>query len=379
MTKKEYMEKRTALLNEMQTLIDGGKFEALKAKKAEVEALDASWEQTKNAIADMNALRDTAVVESISANVAHLDNAGSAGTILDQSSKEYHNAFLLHLAGRDGEMTQLENAAFTHTTTTAGQVMPTQMVDAIWDLISEENPILGDVTVYRSGTVLEVVKHTAIAAGDAKTVAEGTANDDEKNTFVKVTLSGKDFSKTVKVSYALDRMSMGAFEQYLINEISSRIGSAIAADIVAQIETDMTGGNKMQSAAVKKTTYEELATVFAKLKRAKNVNVYATRATIYNYLVALVDTTGRPIFQQNAQEGAEGVLLGAKVKVEDAVADNKLLIGDPTKVVYNMVQDIMIEKDRDISTHNIIHSGYARGSGALIDADAFAELTIKQA
>lgn len=379
MTKKEYMEKRAGLLNEMQTLIDGSKFDELQAKKAAVEALDASWEQTKNAIADMNALRDTAVVDSIGANAANLDNAGAAGAIMDQSSKEYRNAFLLHLAGRDGEMTQLENAAFTHTTTSTGAVMPTQMVDAIWDLISEENPILGDVTVYRTGTILEVVKHTAIAAGDAKTVAEGAANDDEKNTFVKVTLSGKDFSKTVKVSYALDRMSMGAFEQYLINEIGSRIGSAMAADIVAQIETDMTEGNKSDSKEVKKTSYVELATTFAKLKRAKNVTLYATRATIYNYLVALVDTTGRPIFQPNAQAGAEGVLLGAKVKVEDAVADNKLLIGDPTKVVYNMVQDIMIEKARDVDNHSIVHSGYARGSGALIDADAFVELSIKQA
>lgn len=379
MTKKEYMDKRAGLLNEMQVLIDGGKFDELNAKKAEVEALDASWEQTKNAIADMNALRDTMVVDSVGANAVNLDNAGTSGAIMDQSSKEYRNAFLLHLAGRDGEMTQLENAAFTHTTTSTGQVMPTQMLDAIWDLVSEEHPILDDVTVYRTGTILEVVKHTAITAGDAATVAENTAAEDENNTFVKVTLSGKDFSKTVKVSYALDRMSMGAFEQYLINEIGSRIGSAIAKDIVTQIGTDMTAGNKMKSATAKETTYAELASVFAKLKRAKDVTVYATRATLYNYLVALTDTTGRPIFQPNAQAGAEGVLLGAKVKVEDAVADNKLLIGDSKKVVYNMVQDIMIEKDRDITTHNIVHSGYARGSGTLIDADAFAELTIKQA
>ena len=53
-----------------------------------------------------------------------------------------------------------------------------------------------------------------------------------------------------------------------------------------------------------------------------------------------------------------------------------MLIGDPKKVVYNMVQDIMIESDRDIKKHVTTYSGYARGQGALIDGAAFAQLTV---
>ena len=292
-------------------------------------------------------------------------------------SNEYRTAWLKNMNGE--ELTVEERAAYTATTVNTSAVMPTTMLNQIWSLIEEQHPILGDVTVYRTGTIIDVVKHTAIAAGDAATVAENTAGTDENNTFAKVTLSGKDFTKTVKVSYALGKMSIDALEGYLINEISDRLGAAIADDIVTQIGTDMTGGNKVTSAAVKKTTYKELASVFAKLKRAKNVVVYATRATIYNYLVSLCDTSERPIFQLNAQEGAEGYLLGAKVKVEDSVADNKLLIGDPSKYVENMVQDIMIEQAKDIEKHVHVYSGYARCSGALIDPDAFAELDVKQA
>ena len=70
------------------------------------------------------------------------------------------------------------------------------------------------------------------------------------------------------------------------------------------------------------------------------------------------------------------MLLGAQIKIEDAVADDKLLIGDPSKVTCNMVQDIMIETDRDIAKHVNIMSGYARGESALIDDVAFAEITI---
>lgn len=292
----------------------------------------------------------------------------------DASSKEYRNAFLKNMLGMD--MTKEERAAFVHTTANTGNVLPTTMLNQIWDLVSKQHSIMGDITIYRTGTILEVVKHTSIDQGAAKTVAENTANDDEQNTFAKVTLSGKDFSKSVDISYAMQRMSMDAFEQYLVNEISLSMGDAMAADVIAKIETDMTSGNKVNSAAANTLTFKEIATLFGKLKRVGAVTVYATRATIYNYLVGMVDTTGRPIFQPSAQAGQEGTILGARIKVEDAVADNVLLIGDPKKFVYNMVQDIMVESDRDIKKHVTTYSGYARGEGALIDPDTFAQMIV---
>lgn len=289
-------------------------------------------------------------------------------------SKEYRSAFLKELLGQ--EMTREERAAFVHTTANTTAVLPTTMLNTIWDLVSKRHAIMGDITIYRTGTIIEVVKHTAVAQGAAKTVAENAANDDEQNTFVKVTLSGKDFSKHVDISYAMERMSIDAFEQYLVDEISASLGDALAADVIAQIGTDMTAGNKVESAADNALTFKELAALFGKLKRVGAVSVYATRSTIYNYLVGMVDTTGRPIFQPSAQAGQEGVILGAQIKVEDAVADNVVLIGDAQRVVYNMVQDIMIESDKDIKKHVTTYSGYARGSGALIDPDSFAQLTV---
>ena len=291
-------------------------------------------------------------------------------------SKEYRNAFLKNLLGMD--MSREERAAFVHTTQNTGNVLPTTMLNQIWDLVSKQHSIMGDITIYRTGTILEVIKHTAIAQGAAKTVEENAANDDEQNTFVKVTLSGKDFSKHVDISYAMQRMSIDALEQYLVAEISRSMGDAMADDVIAQIGTDMTSANKVESAAEGTLSFKELATVFGMLKRVGAVSVYATRSTIYNYLVGMVDTTGRPIFQPSAQAGQEGVILGAQIKVEDSIADNVILIGDGKKLVYNMVQDIMIESDKDIKKHVTTYSGYARGEGALIDPDAFVQLTVKQ-
>lgn len=349
----------------------------LSAETADLDALGAEVRNLNEEEAALNAEKRSLLIADVN---------GGAGTVVrsfqqtqqraeyNAASPEYRTAFLRNLLGED--MSPEERAAFVHTTANTPNVLPTTMLNTIWDLVSTEHSIMGDITIYRTGTILEVVKHTAITQGAAKVVAENTANDDETNTFVKVTLSGKDFSKHVDISYAMERMSLDALEQYLTSEIARQLGAAMAADVVAQIGTDMATGNKKTSAKANTVTFAELAGLFGSLARVSNVAVYAKRSTIYRYLVGMVDTSGRPIFQATAQQGAAGTILGATIKVEDAVADNVMLIGDPKKVVYNMVQDIMIESDRDIKKHVTTYSGYARGQGALIDGEAYAQLTV---
>lgn len=368
MNRKEEIESRLAAISaEIDT--DGADIDAL---TEEVRALKEELRQLDEAAEKRRKLREE--VSNGAGEVMRRFEQQTKARAYGAGSEEYRNAFLKNLLGLD--MTSEERAAFVHTTANTSAVLPTTMLNSIWDLVSQRHAIMGDITIYRTGTILEVVKHTAIAQGAAKAVSENTANDDEQNTFVKVTLSGKDFSKHVDISYAMERMSVDALERYLIDEISASLGDAMADDVISQIGTDMTSGNKVNSTEDGALTFKELAALFGKLKRVGAVTVYATRATIYNYLVGMVDTTGRPIFQPSAQAGQEGVILGAQIKVEDSVDDNVVLVGDARRVVYNMIQDIMIESDKDIKKHVTTYSGYARGSGALIDPDSFAQLTI---
>ncbi len=285
---------------------------------------------------------------------------------------EYRNAFFKNLL--DMELTPEERAAFTTTTATAG-ALPVTTVNKIWDNIYEQHSILGDVTIYRTGTILEVTKHTAIAQGAAKTVNEGEANDDEQNTFVTVTLSGKDFSKHVNISYAARNMGVDALESYLVNEIALGIGEAIASDIIAQIGTDTASANKI-SVTGGTIDFADLVGAFAKLKRCTKMVAYTSNAFLYNQLVALTDLQGRPLFQPSLNEGVSGNLLGATVKLESACGGDKLVIIDPQKFVYNMVTDVMVESERDIKNHVYTYSGYARGEGALMDSESAVVLTV---
>ena len=303
----------------------------------------------------------------------------------NESSPEYRSAFLKTLKGM--ELEQEERAAYVATTgdTTpgnhgAGLLIPTEMLNNIWSLIEEQHAILGDITLYRTNTYLSIPVHTAIAQGDATAVSENAANDDEINNFITVTLHGQDYSKTVKISYAMAKMSIDALETYLTNEIAERLGAAMARDTIAGILTDYYTTDNTVVALNDTLTYKDVAAAFGALKNANGgAVVYGTNKTIYTRLAVLEDTEGHLIFQPDATAGIQGRLLGAPVKVDDGLADDVLLVGYPRNVVGNVVQDIMVETDRDISKHVIIYSGYARYESKLIAPKSFAKITVTSA
>lgn len=289
-------------------------------------------------------------------------------------SKEYRDAWAKTLMRE--QLTEVEERAFSGVTTaTQGLPMPTEIVGDIWNLIEEAHPILGDITRYSTGTVIEVNALSGITAGDAKKTDEGVANTEEKNNYVKVTLSGKDFSKWIEFSYAAAKMTVSSFIEFIKNEIADRIGAAIAADIVAQIKSDMAAANKKTYGKGKTVAFTDITAAFGALKRVSQRVVYVNNSTLYNHLVSMVDDNKRPIYQVNVNEEAMGALLGAVVKIEDAVEDGEILIGDPKRIVQNVVQDIIVEEDREIKGHTIIYSGYARAEAKLIDGASFVSLS----
>lgn len=318
------------------------------------------------------------------------DNRKEEKRMYTKDSPEYRSAFLkmmqsTKMDASDVELTAEERDAYVTVTTDStnhpGYLVPTQIANRIWDLVADQHAIVGDIDMYRdTGCSMEFVKRTSISQGDATTVNEAAANDDEKNVFGKITLDGKDFSKHVDVSYAMAKMAIPAFENFLVSELAERIGAALASDIITQIATDYdTTYNAMNSTNVKAVSFKDVATLLSLLGNGEGQAVfYAKRADIYAYLVGMVDTTGRPIFQPDARGALAGYLVGCPVKVEEAVTATKIMVGFPTQVKGNMIQDVTIETAKDIKKHVITYAGYARFECGLIAPDAFAIMTVKQ-
>ena len=112
------------------------------------------------------------------------------------------------------------------------------------------------------------------------------------------------------------------------------------------------------------------------LKSTGKVNVYANNATFYGSIANMTGMEGLLGFIPNYQDAISGQLFGKGIKEEDALIAGEVLILDPAQFVYNVVQDIMLEKDNDIKKHVHTISGFAIAEGTLTNDKAGALITV---
>jgi HK97 family phage major capsid protein len=345
--------------------IDSASGEALTALEQEVEALTAERQQIQNEVQTRQQLRANIAAGLVPGEIIENQEDNSMeNRTFTLASEEYRSAFLRHLRGED--MSDIERRAFTFLTTNTTAPLPEVLQNRIIDLIGEAHPIVADVYTMHSNTAISIPVAKSIKTDAGKT-GEGAASNELEITFDNVNLSGEDYTANVKLSYKMRNMAIPAFEDYIVSQIAARLGSKIAAGIVANIKSDMAAGNKVETGV----TYANICTAFGELKRVGTVVVYGTRKGIYNKLVAMVDGNKRPIFQQAITAGAAGALLGCTIKFEDALGDNELLIGDAKKYIQNVVAPVTIESDKDLDNHTVVYSGYTCQEGTLTDDKAF--------
>ena len=296
MNRLEEIEKRLNTIRQ-EIEADGADLDALGTEIDELQeerkGINDRAEQRKNTLDKIANMPTPTVIEKQEER-----GAEQMPELLGVDSKEYRNAFLKNLIGE--KLTEVEERAFVHTTANTEAVIPTDLQNKIYSQMEEKHPLLADVQILRTGTVLQIVKHTSIDAGDAKQVAEGEANEDEKNTFVNVSLSGKDFSKHVDFSYRLGKMAIPAFEEYLVTEISNRIGSAMADDIVAQIKLDVNADNKIATGGALGSAH--MLEALGKLKQTGRVYVYTNNTTLYGELATIEGEKEKLTFLNNLQD-----------------------------------------------------------------------------
>ena len=382
---EEYKTLRDSLLKEAEKCLNSADKAGYDAKVKEVNDLDTAFENFRTEQANLNALKDKApkmpaVLENMK-GTENMENTNKANEVL------YRDAFFNYLRGE--KLNREQNEAFEArngfkpenvlTTTTEAAALPMQTLGMIWDLCEEQHAILADIDMRRTGVAIKVVKRTSITEGKGSKKSkdqEGKTDTLLVDVKVPVELTGNDCSATVELSYAAAKMAIGALEEFIAKDVAEQVGWAMAKDVIDTIEASMNADNKLP-AANDEFTYEELAKTFGMCKRCHGLTAYVSNTTLYNYPVSMVDLNGRPIFQPNAQDGAKGSVIGAAIRLEEAVADGKILVGDPKRVIGNVVQDVMVETDRDIKAHTVIYSAYARMQAELIDDQSFASLTAK--
>jgi HK97 family phage major capsid protein len=291
------------------------------------------------------------------------------------ASVEYRSAFFKQLLGK--ELTAVEDAAFKramdivkaerradafNTVTTSAAVLPTTTLN---EVISKARKMGGLISVCRS---FNLPTKIAVPVGTPATKAawhtEGAKVESEKNTVAAVSFNGYEILKVFSISAAAKKMSIAAFESYIIDELNACVMECIADALVngegttegtglESITWTATGDNKnaVEYANGSTPDYADFVATMALLKRgySQGAKWAMNNATLYTHVYGIVDNNGRPIFIADPKNESIGYILGREVIVDDNIADGDIYLGNFNYMGYNLAEGIVIEVSRESS------------------------------
>ena len=293
-----------------------------------------------------------------------------AETVLD--TEEYRSAFFKTMLNQ--KLTEAEKRAFDlaietrtdayNTSSNSAAVLPTHTLNEIIKKARTMGGLLGECRAFSMPTKI------AIPIGTPSTKAawhtEAAAVDSENVTVATVSFDGYEIMKVFSISEKARRMSISAFESYLVEELRACVMETLADAIVngtgssqgtgleSGITWTKTGAtqNAVEIAANGSFTYAKVVEFVALLKRgyAAGAKMAMNNKTLYNVFYSILDTTNRPIFIADPKDESIGKVLGFPVVVDDNIADNTVYLGNYGKYMgYNLPEGITIESSRESS------------------------------
>lgn len=286
------------------------------------------------------------------------------------ASVEYRNAFYKTLLGH--KLTMAEGAAFKRaseiveaekranafsTSANTAAVLPTQTLN---EVISKARTMGGLLSVCRSFNLpVKLSVPVATLSANAQWHTEGAKVDTEKPTVVKVDFDGYEIIKIFSISAKVRRMSVPAFEQYLIDELYACIMGTVENSLVNGTGSDQgtgletitwtPGTNAVTYSS--KPKYEDFVSTMALLKRGYSAGAYwaMNNATLYTHVYGVVDDNKRPIFVADPKQEQIGHILGKPVVIDDNIADGNIYVGNFQYMGYNFAEAPIIEVSRESS------------------------------
>lgn len=412
------------MLKELQALIDKYKDGTPEGVSDEQAEKDAERMSQLTAEIEKRTAADAAARESRAARIAAARSAIDNGTahqvsslplsggvnarsavydVTDYSAAETRG-FLKNLATSAGvrlvegnDLNDVERAAltameqrtaFTVTTGNTSSVVPVELQSEIISLIDNSTALFSDVTRDTIPGQYELVRHKSITKGDAAKTAEGAApTDEEQNVFDRITLTGDEIKKTVKLSRKMMIQSLDSFRTYINREVSARCGVAGDKIVLAKLvdgTLGMAAGNKINVAKVGTLTKADVMKALSLLKTygnpaAKGVRIYANQSTIWNQIAAIEDATKRSYFidERDDDPTVKGRIFGSIVKLEDNLEDGVIMLGYPDLFRSNLFDGPVVEAvTLPDGSWNTAINGYMLYDGGLAVPESFVQLTV---
>ncbi len=283
------------------------------------------------------------------------------------NSKEYRNAFFKSLLGRP--LNQEEKRAFNcvmeqraDSFNNAGNsvaVLPTNTLNEVIALARTQGGLLAEARAFN------VPIKIAIPVGTPTTKAqwhtEGEEVESEKVATASVIFEGNEIIKILSISKKVEKMSIDAFESYLVEELTACVMETLETAIVngtgsgqgTGLEKGITwteGTNLLTVAETEGfTAYTDFVSM---LKRgyAKGSKIALNNSTLYKRVYGCHDDNNRPVFIADPKGESVGKILGFEVVIDDNIADDTFYMGNFKKYYgFNLADGINIEKSTESS------------------------------
>lgn len=288
------------------------------------------------------------------------------------SSKEYRSAFFKTMLGK--ELSSNEQRTFKRamdiansekrtdafsTTTNSAAVLPTQTLNEIISKAREMGGLISECRNFNIPTNIKVPIGTP--SSKAKWHTEGESVETEKPDIAYVGFNGYEIIKIFSISAAVKKMSVEAFETYIIEELTNCVMQCIAESLVNGTGTNQGTGlltgitwdtsNTITFANTTSVSYEDFTKALGKLKKGYSAKAKwaMNSSTLYNQVYSLVDTTGRPIMISDPKNELITYILGKEVVIDDYIPDDVILLGNFKYMGYNLPEGIVIETSRESS------------------------------
>lgn len=327
----------------------------------------------------------------------------TADSVVD--TPEYRSAFYKSMLGQ--QLTADEKAAFDVAVGVAEKradafnasgdslaVLPTETLNEVVKKARTMGGLMAECRAFNVPTKIAIPVGTP--GSKAAWHTEGAEVETEKAVTTSVSFDGYEIIKIFSISAKVRKMSVAAFEAYLVDELTACVMECIEDSLVngtgsgqgTGLEKGITwaeGTNLKTVAADKVGDWTNYTAVAGMLKRgyAAGAKWAMSNATLYKYVYSLQDGNKRPLFIPTpVNEQGAGKLLGFDIVIDDNIADGAIYLGNYSKYLgYNMPDGIVIETSRESSFKKglIDYRALAIADCKPIVAEAFVKLVLAEA
>ncbi|MBR5235759.1 MAG: phage major capsid protein [Clostridia bacterium] len=297
----------------------------------------------------------------------------------EDGEKEYRTAWLRSIRGL--ELSEAETRALTTATGSVGAAVPTITQNKIIEKVKQYCPLLDKIDLLRVPGGVKVPAEGTTT--DAKTHAEGaviTADDDK---LVDVVLAGYEVTKLVTISKSVEKMSIDAFENWLVNKISRKVAEQIGKLIIF-------GSGNSEAQGIDKITWDATNSIsVAKTGSLSAANVRAlvallnggydngaewlmSKATFFTDFHPLMDNSKDNIITED-----NGVyrVMGYPVSFDDRITAHEAFLGNIYRgYLGNMPEDITVTSQFVTRENAYDFLGCAMFDGKVQAVEAFVKL-----